>query len=190
MDLTLTLDYHKSKLPDELTTRSQEIDPIVQKCGFHVVPAGFDSWRFSFSMAEKEILASSPDGFIACCRVLKVMRDEISERLGWDSSLIPSYMLKTVLLSELFRTDSYRWDKDGRAQRTVQALEVALQCVKTEKIPNFFMPRQNLLTVADHENKLRQNVLEDMLNQIKGLKLALKKGRQREKTTDQSFAND
>lgn len=99
-------------------------------------------------------------------------------------------MLKTVLLSELFRTDSYRWDKDGRAQRTVQALEVALQCVKTEKIPNFFMPRQNLLTVADHENKLRQNVLEDMLNQIKGLKLALKKGRQREKTTDQSFAND
>ena len=172
VDLTLTLDYHKSKFPVELTTCSQVIDPILQKCGFHVVPAGFDSWRISFSMAEKEILAFSPDGFKACCRVLKVLRDEISKKLGWDSSLIPSYILKTVLLSELFMTDGYRWDKDCRAQRTIQVLELALRGVETEKIPNFFMPGQNLLTVADHENRLRQCVLEDMLNQMKGLELA------------------
>ena len=172
VDLTLTLDYHKSKFPVELTTCSQDIDPILQKCGFHVVPAGFDSWRISFSMAEKEIiLACSPDGFKACCRVLKVLRDEISKKLGWDSSLIPSYMLKTVLLSELFMTDGYRWDKDCRAQRTIQVLELALRGVETEKIPNFFIPGQNLLTVADHENRLRQCVLEDMLNQMKGLEL-------------------
>ena len=234
MDLTLTLDYHKSKFPVELTTCSQVIDPILQKCGFHVVPAGFDSWRISFSMAEKEILAFSPDGFKACCRVLKVLRDEISKKLGWDSSLIPSYMLKTVVLSELFMTDGYRWDKDSRAQsrlvskrlliciettfhlygndfsfvskrlficiettfhlyrndfdlyrndlyrnnfvskrpdtaqRTIQVLELALRGVEMEKIPNFFMPGQNLLAVADHENRLRQCVLEDMLNQMKG----------------------
>ena len=172
VDLTLTLDYHKSKLPVELTTCSQEIDPILQKCGFHVVPAGYDSWRISFSMAEKEILAFSPDGLKACCRVLKVTRDEISKKLGWDSTLIPSYLLKTVLLSELFVTDRYRWDKNCRGQRTIQALELALQGVKTETIPNFFIPGQNILTVADHDNKLRQCVLEDMLNQIKGLELA------------------
>jgi len=100
------------------------------------------------------------------------MRDEISKKLGWDSTLIPSYLLKTVLLSELFITDRYRWDKDCRAQRTIQALELALQGVKTEKIPNFFKPWQNALTVTDHDNKLRQCVLEDMLNQIKGLELA------------------
>ena len=41
------------------------IDPILQKRGFHVVPAGFDSWRISFSMAEKEILASSQ---LSCCQ--------------------------------------------------------------------------------------------------------------------------
>jgi len=172
VDLTLTLDYLKSKCPVELTTCSQDIDPILQKCGFHVVPAGFNSWRISFSMAEKEILAFSPDGFKACCRVLKVLRDEISKKLGWDSSLIPSYILKTVLLSELFITDSYCWDKDCRAQRTIQVLELALRGVEAEKIPNFFIPGQNLLTVADHENRLRQCVLEDMLNQMKGLELA------------------
>ena len=172
VDLTLTLDYHKSKLPVELTTCSQYIDPILQKCGFHVVPAGYNSWRISFSMVEKEILTSSPDGFKACCRVLKVLRDEISKKLGWDSSLIPSYMLKTVLLSELFITDRYRWDKDRKAQRTIQAIELALQGVEKEKIPNFFIPGQNLLTVADHENKLRQCVLEDMLNRMRGLELA------------------
>ena len=69
-------------------------------------------------------------------------------------------------------TDGYRWDKDGRAQRTIQVLELALRGVQTEKIPNFFIPGQNLLTVADHENRLRQCVLEDMLNQMKGLELA------------------
>ena len=173
VDLTLTLDFHKSKPPVVLTAKlSQEMHPVLEKCGFHVVPAGFDSWRISFSMAEKEILASSPDGFKICYRVLKVMRDEILERLGWDSSLVPSYMLKTILLSELFITDRYPWERDCRAQRVIQALELALEGVKTEKIPSFFIPRQNLLTVADHENKLRQCVLENMLNKMKGLELA------------------
>jgi len=171
VDLTLTLDYQESKLPVELTKLSQEIQPVLQRCGFHVVPAGFDSWRISFSMVEKEILASSPEGFKTCYRVLKVVRDEISKMLGWDSSLVPSYMFKTVLFSELFRTDRYPWEKDCRAQRIIQALELALEGAKKEKVPNFFIPRQNLLTVADHENKLRQCVLEDLLNQMKGLEL-------------------
>jgi len=172
VDLTLTLDYQESKLPVELTKLSQEIQPVLQKCGFHVVPAGFDSWRISFSMVEKEILASSPEGLKTCYRVLKVVRDEISKMLGWDSSLVPSYIFKTVLFSELFITGRYRWEKDCRAQRIIQALELALEGVKTEKVQNFFIPRQNLLTVADHENKLRQCVLEDLLNQMKGLELA------------------
>jgi len=172
VDLTLTLDYQESKLPVELTKLSQEIQPVLQKCGFHVVPAGFDSWRISFSMVEKEILASSPEGLKTCYRVLKVVRDEISKMLGWDSSLVPSYIFKTVLFSELFITGRYRWEKDCRAQRIIQALELALEGVKTEKVQNFFIPRQNLLTVGDHENKLRQCVLEDLLNQMKGLELA------------------
>ena len=70
LDLTLTLDFQLTKLPAQLSKLAQEIYPVLQKCGFHVVPAGFDSWRISFSLAEKEILASSPDGFKACYRVL------------------------------------------------------------------------------------------------------------------------
>ena len=60
VDLTLTLDYHKSRLPVQLTKVPQEIESIFGRCGFHVVPAGYDSWRISFSMAEKEILAFFP----------------------------------------------------------------------------------------------------------------------------------
>ena len=160
------MDFQKSKLPVQLTKLPQEIDQVLEKCGFHVVPAGYESWRISFSMAEKEILTSSPDGFKTCYQVLKVMRDEISESVGWDSSLIPSYMLKTVLLSELFQTNRDLWDEEFKRQRIFQALELALQGVKTEKISSFFIARQNLLTEADHENKLRQCVLEGMLNQI------------------------
>ena len=172
VDLTLTLDYQISKLPVQLTKLSQKVNPILQKCGFHVVPAGFDSWRISFSMAEKEILASSPHGFKTCYRVLKVMRDEIAESVGWDSSLIPSYMLKTVLLSGLFQTSRDLWEEEFKFQRIFQALELALQGVKTEEISSFFIARQNLLTEADHENKLRQCVLEDMLSQMEGQELA------------------
>lgn len=66
LDMTPTLDFQLTKFPAQLSKLAQEINPVLQKCGFHVVPAGFDSWRISFSLAEKEILASSPDGFKAC----------------------------------------------------------------------------------------------------------------------------
>ena len=169
LDLTLTLDFQLSKLPSPLSKLAQDKDPVLlQKCGFHVVPAGFDSWRISFSLAEKEILASSPHGFKECYRILKVVRDDISERLGWNPSLIPSYMLKTLLLSELFTTDRHLWEKKYWSERIVQVLELALEGVKREKIPSFFIPTHNLLTVSDHDNKLRQCVLEDMLNRVKG----------------------
>ena len=83
-----------------------------------------------------------------------------------------AYMFKTILLSELFTTDRYLWKKDFWSQRIIQVLELACQGVTREEIPSFFIPRHNLLTVADYENKLRQYVLEDMLNQVKGLDLA------------------
>ena len=172
VDLTLTLDYRISKLPVQLAKLPHEMIAVLQKCGFHVVPAGFDSWRISFSMAEKEVLVSSPQGFSACYRVLKVVRDDISERLGWDSSLVPSYMLKTVLLSELFITDRHLWEKEYWPQRIIHVLELVWQGVSREEILSFFIPRHNLLTVSDHENKLRLFVVEDMLNQMKGLELA------------------
>ena len=181
VDLTLTLDFQKSKLPVQLTKLPQEIDQVLEKCGFHVVPAGYESWRISFSMAEKYILASSPDGFKACYRVLKVVRDEISERLAWDSSLVPSYIFKTILLSELCTTDPHLWENKFWSQRIVQVLELALKGVKREILPSFFIPKHNLLTVADHDNKLRQCVLEDMLTQMKGLELVHKPDDARER---------
>ena len=35
LDLTPTLDFQISKLPVHLTKLAQEIDPVLQKCGFH-----------------------------------------------------------------------------------------------------------------------------------------------------------
>ena len=43
--------------------------------------------------------------------------------------------------------------------------------VEREEIRNFFIPGHNILTVSDHENKLRLCVVEDMLNQMKGQQL-------------------
>ena len=172
VDLTLTLEYPLSKLPVQLAKLPPEVDVILQKSGFHVVPARFVVWLISFSMVEKEVLYSSPEGFKACYRVLKIVRDDVSECLGLDASLLPSYMFKTALVSQLFKTPGHLWEKDLLSQRIIQTLDLVLQGVKQEEIHSFFIPRHNLFSARDHEHKLRQFVVEEMLNQIKGLEMA------------------
>ena len=153
------------------TNRSKKIQGIPQKTGFHVVPAGFDEWCISFSKAEKEILATSPDGFKACYKVLKVLRDDVSMNLGLRTSLLPSYLFKTVLLSQLFTKDVHAWEKEFRSQMIIDVLELVLQAIKQEKLPSFFIPSSLLLSKA-HENRLRECLVEDMLNEVKGSKMA------------------
>lgn len=176
VDLTPAVDFPISKLPVQLLTDlrlevQQKVQGILQKTGFHVVPAGFDEWRISFSVAEKEILATSPDGFKACYKVLKVLRDDVSMKLGLRDSLVPSYMFKTVLLSQLFTKDGHAWEKEFRSQTIIDVLELILQGIKQENLRNFFMPSSLLLSKA-HDNELRRCLLEDMLNEVKGSKLA------------------
>lgn len=168
VDLTLSLEYLISRLPVQLPRLPQSVDQSLQRSGFHVVPAGFDIWRISFSVVEKEILFDSPDGFKVCFRVLKITRNNISELLGLDPSLVPSYIIKTILLSQLFST-RHCWEKDHLPQLIEKALEVILQGITSEKINSFFIPHYNLLSVGDHENRLRQCILKEMLNEIRGL---------------------
>lgn len=170
VDLTLILDYHISKLPIQLPRLPQSVQDCLQRSGFHVVPSGFDIWRISFSVAEKEILCSSPGGFKGCYRVLKIVRDITSARLGLDSALVPSYMIKTVLLTRLF-TEGCRWEKEFWSQEINNTLKIMLQGMEKMEIQSFFIPQYNLLTKGDHDNRLRRYVLEDMLNQVGDLKI-------------------
>lgn len=172
VDLTLSLEYPISQLPVQLAKLPQSVDEYLHQTGFHVVPAGFDSWRISFSVAEREILCTSPDGLKVCFRVLKVVRNTVSELLGLDSSLVPSYIFKTVLLSQLFIADN-RWDKDCWSQLIDNVIEVILQEIVREEISSFFIPGYNLLSMTDHENKLRQCILREMQNELRGLKMKL-----------------
>ena len=176
VDLTPAIDLPISSLPVQpITDVRPEVQPkiqgILQKTGFHVVPAGFDEWRISFSRAEKEILATSPDGFKACYKVLKVLRDDVSMNLGLRTSLLLSYLFKTVLLSQLFTKDVHAWEKEFRSQMIIDVLELVLQAIKQEKLPSFFIPSSLLLSKA-HENRLRECLVEDMLNEVKGSKMA------------------
>lgn len=180
VDLTLSIDYPISKLPVPLAEVPCEANSILQRCGFHVVPAGFDSWRLSFSMVEKEFLATSPDGFKQCYRVLKIVRDIASKKLGWDPSLVPSYVFKSVLLSQLF-TNGHRWEKELRSQTIIELLDHVMQGVNAEKIQSCFLRRYNLLSPSDHENKLRQCVLEEMLCLMRGMEMAFSKDQARER---------
>ena len=116
VDLTLTLECPISKLPVQLPKLPQSVDECLQRSAFHVVPSGFDIWRISFSMAEKELLCCSHDGFKACYRVPKIMRNTISEHLGLEPSLVPSYVFKSVLLSQLF-TAGHSWEQEVWSQQ-------------------------------------------------------------------------
>lgn len=170
-DLTLAVDYSLSRLPVTMGSLPQEAEAIVYECGFHVVPVAFDMWRISFSTAERRMLTSAPDGFTKCYRVLKTLRDDISKKLVLESSLVPSYIFKTVLLSELFCTPTHFWEKDVLSQKIIGVLEIVLQGVKREEIQNFLIPKCNLLTEGSHENRLRHCIVSEMLNRMKGLEM-------------------
>ena len=171
VDLTLALEYAISKLPVRL---SDQLPPTVasghlKKAGFHVVPAGFDMWRISFSIAEKEILSHSSDDFKACYRVLKYVRDSAADNLGLETSLVPSYLFKSVLLSEVSAAGAE--SEDFWLGRIEDILNVVLRGIKHGDIQNFFLSGYNLLSTTDHKNKLRQFIVENMLSLVQDLKM-------------------
>ena len=194
VNLTLSLEFHVSKLPVQLAKLPTSVDRRLDEIGVHMVPAAFDSWRISFSMIEKEIICTSPDGFKDCFRMLKVMRNTIQERLGLNqtaASLIPSYVFKTVLLSEKY-TAGHHWEKGDLSQVMDKVLEVILEGVGLEEIGSFFIPCYNLLSSGDHENKLRQCILKEMLNELRGLRKthSFEDVKEIKKQTDRGVRND
>ena len=173
VDLTLSLEYAISKLP---VTLSDQLPPTIaseylNKAGFHVVPAGFDMWRISFSTAEKEILSDSSDDFKACYRVLKYVRDSAADNLDLETSLVPSYVFKSVLLSRYFAAGAESKEQEYWLEQVEDTLDIVLRLIKHGDIQNFFLSGYNLLSTNDHKNKLRQIIVENMLSLVKGLKM-------------------
>ena len=173
VDLTLALEYAISNLPVGLSEKLPQTvaSGYLEKAGFHVVPAGFDMWRISFSTVERNILSDTPDGFKACYRVLKYVRDKAAKELNLDASLVPSYIFKSVLLSRYFAAGA---ESKGKEYWLVEdTLDVVLQGIMHGDIKNFFLSGYNLLSTTDHKNKLRQFIVENMLSLVvsKGLKM-------------------
>ena len=171
VDLTLALEYSISKLPVRLSDQLPHTvaSGYLNNAGFHVVPAGFDMWRISFSIAEKEILSDSSDDFKACYRVLKYVRDSAADNLGLETSLVPSYVFKSVLLSEVSAAGAE--SEDYWLGRIEDILNVVLRGIKHGDIQNFFLSGYNLLSTTDHKNKLRQFIVENMLSLVQDLKM-------------------
>ena len=174
VDLTLALEYAISNLPvgwlsDKLP--QTVASGYLEKACFHVVPAGFDMWRISFSTAEKHILSDTPDEFKACFRVLKYVRDKAAKELNLDASLVPSYIFKSVLLSRYFAAGAESKEKEYWLQQVKDTLDAVLQGIMHEDIQNFFLSGYNLLSTTDHKKKLRQFIVENMLSLGKGLKM-------------------
>ena len=171
VDLTLALEYVISKLPVRLSDQPPHTvaSGYLNNAGFHVVPAGFDMWRISFSIAEKEILSDSSDDFKACYRVLKYVRDSAADNLGLETSLVPSYLLKSILLSEVSAAGAE--SEDYWLGRIEDILNVVLRGIKHGDIQNFFLSGYNLLSTTDHKNKLRQFIVENMLSLVQDLKM-------------------
>ena len=171
VDLTLALEYAISKLPVRLSDQLPHTvaSGYLNNAGFHVVPAGFDMWRISFSIAEKEILSDSSDDFKACYRVLKYVRDSAADNLGLETSLVPSYLFKSVLLSQVSAAGAE--SEDYWLGRIEDILNVVLRGIKHGDIQNFFLSGYNLLSTTDHKNKLRQFIVENMLSLVQDLKM-------------------
>ena len=173
VDLTLAVEYAISNLPVGLSDKLPQTvaSGYLEKAGFHVVPAGFDVWRISFSTVEKHILSDSSDEFKASYRVLKYVRDKAADILDVDASLVPSYIFKSVLLSRYFAAGAESKEKGYWLQQVEDTLDAVLQGIMHGNIQNFFLSGYNLLSTTDHKNKLRQFIVENMLSLVKDLKM-------------------
>ena len=171
VDLTLALEYTISNLPVGLSDQLPHTvaSGYLKKAGFHVVPAGFDVWRISFSSVEKEILSDSSAEFKACYRVLKYVRDSTAKDLNLDASLVPSYIFKSVLLSQFFAATAE--SEDYWLGKVEDTLDVVLRGIMHGDIQNFFLSGYNLLSTTDHKNKLRQFIVENMMSLVKDLRM-------------------
>ena len=157
---------------------SQSLIDKIQEDGCLVVPVGHpDStnreveWRWSFSLAEKELIHYMSDTMACCIFVMKAMKQKYwKSTTNTPNSPLCSYYLKTACLWMFEQSDH------GHIIDLCKlVIDWLVTCYKAHTLPHYFIPEQNLIGHLTHDDcmsvirwleGLRKNLWEHVLRSI------------------------
>ena len=123
--------------------------------GCHLVAVGFPlssskemEWRISFSVAERILVWSFNHVQIQCYAVMKIILKEfIKVRCSSPNYVLCSYFIKTFLFWKFEVTDTTFWRADNFFACISFLLVEFTKCIQDRKLPHYFFPSFNLLSV-------------------------------------------
>ena len=126
-----------------------------------------NEWRFSFSLAEKQLSAS----LTKTQRLAFILLKLLHHKYFHAADEITSYHLKMTLFWECEKVPAGEWTSHKLATRLHSMINWFHKCLKEHNLPSFFIPENNLLDHIPKESidKLQEQVAEikdDMLTYI------------------------
>ena len=130
---------------------SKELIKQCKSLGFIVVsachPASDEKqfqWRISFSHQERLLVTQFNSVQLKCYILLKIIKKELIKQYIKEDTLT-SYHLKTCMLYILENTPSELWVPENLVGCLIMCLRQIHLWIRDEKIPNYFIPEENML---------------------------------------------
>ena len=130
---------------------SKELIKQCKSLGFLVVsachPASDEKqfqWRISFSHQERLLVTQFNSVQLKCYILLKIIKKELIQQYIKEDTLT-SYHLKTCMLYILENTPSELWVPENFMGCLIMCLRQIHLWIRDEKIPNYFIPEENML---------------------------------------------
>ena len=130
---------------------SEELIKQCKSLGFIVVsachPASGEKqfqWRISFSHQERLLVTQFNSVQLKCYILLKIIKKELIKQDIKEDTLT-SYHLKTCMLYILENTPSELWVPENTVGCLIMCLRQIHLWIRNEKIPNYFIPGENML---------------------------------------------
>ena len=128
---------------------SEQMIRQLKKAGCHVVGVGHPlseckdiEWRWSFSVAERELAWDLNDTMIGCMYALKAIKQTHWNKTYPDSSTpFCSYFIKTAC----YWSYEYNTSSDNIVTSCYEVLDWLISCYGVKYLPHYFIPDQNLI---------------------------------------------
>ena len=112
-------------------------------------------WRLSFSLAEKLLVRSWDTTRIKCYIIIKIL---IKENLVADSNSVCSYFIKTAIFWLSEAQPASFWNDDHLLMCVYVVLEKLSYFMDEGKLPNYFVPDNNMIDHLEESIRLQNKV--------------------------------
>ena len=126
-------------------------------------------WRISFAMSERVLVKSLTNAQIRAYLFFK----SLSKEKLWEPECLSSYMLKNILFWTLELIPQEQWCEDNMHGCIESLVDMLCAYLDQGMIPNYFIPKQNLLASMDAEilkevtkkaHSLQENLFKDVVD--------------------------